>query len=310
MSIAISGSSITFPDQTQMSTAVGGSFRNRIINGDMRIWQRGTSFTGIGSVYTADRFVCILAGLTATVTQSTDIPNAKESYSLKFVPASNGTPSEFVVRQYMERQNIADFAGSTVTVSAWVKCSKTSVKLRCRPLNATGGGDVAQNIVVVANTWTRITATFSTFSTVTAWTSTPEAVGGFLDIGFQDGIALTTADELYITGVQLEQGSTATEFERRPIGTELALCQRYFYIHQFSYQGYAASAGTAGTTSVPFKSSMRSIPITTLLNSPNYLNASSASIDNVNTESARPLATTGVGSWAVFQATFSFNSEV
>jgi hypothetical protein len=230
----------------------------------MRIWQRGTSFSTPGSIYTADRFTWVTTGVNGTATRSTDIPNAKESYSLKFVPVSSGTPTEFVVRQYLEQQNIVDFAGSTVTVSAWVKCSKTSVKFRCTPLNATGGSDVNQYRSVVANTWTKITATFSTFSAVTAWTAAPNDQGGFLDIGFQDSIALTTADELYITGVQLERGSTATEFERRPIGTELALCQRYYLKLQppinMRYGIGRSLSTTLSSLTVPFPVSMRVRP--------------------------------------------------
>jgi hypothetical protein len=215
-------------DTTKLGTDSLFGFRNRIINGDMRIWQRGTSFTGVGTgTYTADRFQLTLNGVNGTVTQSTDVPNLQSFYSLKFVPASNATPIEFGVRQWMERQNIMDFAGNTVTASAWVKCTRTSIKVRCTAYT-TGGTDQIQTITVVANTWTKITATFSSFSAVTSWTGAPNGPGGFLDIKIAEPVALTTADSLFITGVQLEVGSTATPFERRPIGTELALCQRYY----------------------------------------------------------------------------------
>jgi hypothetical protein len=214
---------------TKLGTDSLFGFRNRIINGDMRIWQRGTSFTGVGAVaYTADRFQLTLNGVNGSVTQSTDVPDTQTLYSLKLVPASNATPTEFAVRQWLELQNITDFAGNTVTASAWVKCTRTSIKVRCAAYNATGGTDQIQTKTVVANTWTKITATFSSFSAVTTWTAAPNAQGGFLDIGFGEDIAITTADSLFITGVQLEVGSTATPFERRPYGLELSLCQRYY----------------------------------------------------------------------------------
>ena len=244
-------------------------FKNRIINGAMGIWQRGTTFTGIGSVYTSDRFALTITGITATVTQSTDVPNVQALYSLKVVPASNATPTEFAVRQWLEQQNIIDFAGNTVIASAWVKCSKTSIKLRCATYNATGGADSTQTITLVANTWTKISYAFSSFSAVTAWTSTPNAGGGFLDIGFVDSTAVTTADSLYITGVQLEKGSTATSFDYRPFGTELALCQRYY--QQFG--GYTSAnwgncqvSGSGGSTAtLAFLVTMRTTPALTVV---------------------------------------------
>jgi hypothetical protein len=229
-------------------------FKNRIINGGMGIWQRGTTFTGIGAVYTADRFALTITGITATVTQSTDVPNVQALYSLKVVPASNATPIEFAVRQWLEQQNIIDFAGNTVIASAWVKCSKTSIKFRCATFNATGGADSTQTITLVANTWTKISYAFSSFSAVTAWTSTPNAAGGFLDIGFVDSTAVTTADSLYITGVQLEKGSTATSFDYRPYGTELQLCQRYYQI-----KGAVVTASNI-YQSIHFLATMRTTP--------------------------------------------------
>ena len=265
MSIVLDGTNgITTPTTTSTGehvTSVTG-FKNRIINGGMGIWQRGTTFTGIGPVYTADRFALSITGITGTVTQSTDVPNVQALYSLKVVPASNATPSEFVVRQWIEQQNIIDFAGNTVIGSAWVKCSKTSIKFRCYPFNAIGGGDSTQTITLVANTWTKISCAFSSFSAVTAWTSTPNAGGGFLDIGFVDNTAVTTADSLYITGVQLEKGSVATSFDYRPYGTELSLCQRYYQIGNIQQIGYIAASAPI-LVSETFPVVMRTVPTIT-----------------------------------------------
>jgi hypothetical protein len=225
-------------------------YRNRIINGDMRIWQRGTSFTGVGSVYCADRFALVQAsGVTGTITQDASVPNAQFKYSLKLVPALNGTPAEFAIRQILEQQNVYDFAGQSVTASAWVRCSKPEVKVRLGSFNATGGTDISQTINVTANTWTKISYTFTSYTGVTAWTSTPNDWGGFLDIGFVNSTALTTSDSLFITGVQLEAGSVATPFERRNYAQELSLCQRYF---QLAGNGCFGSVDGSSTSVIAF----------------------------------------------------------
>jgi len=208
-------------------------FKNRIINGNMLIWQRGTTFTNVGSSYSADRWSSSVSS-NMTVSQSTDVPNVQYKYSLLVVPAVNATPAEFVIRQWIEQQNIFDFAGQTVTASAWVKCSKSSVTLRIGTQNATGGGDAVSTISVTSGTWTKISYTFTTvFSAITAWTSTPNAAGAFFDIGFVGSTALTTSDYLYITGAQVEVGPQATSFDFRAYGRELILCQRYY---QKSYE--------------------------------------------------------------------------
>jgi hypothetical protein len=232
MAMTLDGSNgVTFNDASLQGAAASPfGLKNRIINGAMQVWQRGTSFTNVANgTFTVDRFSTTTSGINLTVTQDTLVPSVAFKYSLKAVPASNATASECGIRQFIEQQNIFDFAGQTVTGSAWVYCSKSSVKFRLGTQNATGGTDVLQNVSVTAATWTRITFSFSSFSAVTAWTSTPNASGGYLDIGFADNTALTTSDYLYITGVQLEVGSTATPFERRMYGQELALCQRYYY---------------------------------------------------------------------------------
>ena len=238
-------------------------FENRIINGDMRIWQRGTSFANVASVYTADRWTSSVSN-NMTVSQSTDVPNVQYKYSLSMVPAANATPSEFVIRQFIEQQNIFDFAGQTVTGSAWVKCSKSTIKFRLGTQNATGGSDSTQTISVTAGTWTKITYTFTTvFSSITAWTSTPNDSGAFLDIGFVNSTALTTSDYLYFTGVQLELGSQATSFDFRDISRELLMCQRYYEVQtagQYNVLGAYNSGGVFYTQGGVFSVSKRTAP--------------------------------------------------
>ena len=269
MTISLNGTTgIQFPDSS-LQTAAASPFglKNRIINGAMQVWQRGTSFTNnANGTYTVDRFSTTTSGINLTITQDTLVPSATFKYSLKAVPASNATASECGIRQFIEQQNITDFAGQTVTGSAWVYSSKSTVKFRLGTQNATGGTDVAQNVSVTAATWTRITFSFSSYAAVTAWTSTPNASGGFLDIGFADSTALTTSDYLYITGVQLEVGTSATPFERRLYGQELANCQRYYAKMTASTGTYTAFGSGLFTTTtkanmyVKYPTSMRASP--------------------------------------------------
>jgi len=264
----ISGTSAQSPTfgATTVTSLNGGPIagtRNRIINGAMQVWQRATSFSNVGSIYTVDRFASSITGGNVTVTQDTSAPTVQFRYSLKLAPATNATYAECVMRQFIEQQNIDDFLGNTITGSAWVKCSKSTVKMRLTSFNVTGGGDQSITFSVTPNTWTKISYTYTTaFGSATAWTSTANQAGAFLDIGFVDNTALTTADSLFITGVQLEPGTVATPFERRSYGAELALCQRYFYKtdKNFTLQGYGASAGVNNYADLTHPVTMRASP--------------------------------------------------
>jgi len=258
----------TFNDVTLSSingNAISGT-RNRIINGAMQVWQRGTSFSNVGSVYTVDRFTSQLNNGNITVTQDTSAPTVQFRYSLKLAIATNATYSECVMRQWVEQQNIDDFLGNTITGSAWVKCSKSTVKMRLAGFNVTGGGDQNITFSVTPNTWTKISYTYTTaFGSATAWTSTANQAGAFFDIGFVDNTVLTTSDSLFITGVQLEPGTVATPFERRIYGQELALCQRYYQsIASGGLQaGYYGGGGQTYAATVLFPAQMRVTPTIT-----------------------------------------------
>jgi len=275
MSIAISGSSITFSDQTQMSTAAGSPFRNRIYNGDMRIDQRnaGASVTNaVGTIFLVDRFNCYGDQASKFTGQQSSLAPTGFVNSLLITSSSAYSVLAgeiFLVRQKIEGFSVADLgwgaAGAqAVTLSFWVRSS----------LTGTFGGSVqnsAQNrsypftyTISAANTWEQNTVTIagdtsgtwvtnngtgltlslglgvgSTYSgTAGAWSGNPyfSATGAVSVVG-------TNGATFYITGVQLEAGSSATEFERRPIGTELALCQRYYEVYyQDSGSGWPVAA--------------------------------------------------------------------
>lgn len=245
-------------------------FPNIVINGAFDIWQRGTSFTNLASgAYSADRWnISSANAILANVTKDTSVPSSEFTSSMKFAVANAGTPAEWVARQFIERQNITQLSGKTVTLSFWYKSNKTSGKARIGSLNATGGSDVTQTFTVVANTWTKISLTFNTFVGVTGWTGSATDAGGYVDIGFPNSTALTTSDSFQITGVQLEEGSTATPFRRNApsIQGELAACQRYYWRNAITSSVDAVAFGTQRSVTtqsfafVNFPTPMRAVP--------------------------------------------------
>jgi hypothetical protein len=292
---ASGGNTATINSMTPTADSLQG-FRNRIINGDMRIDQRNAgAAVSTSSSYPVDRFY-VVEGTSATFTsqRSTTAPTGFTNSLLFTVGtgASAGAAEQVQIRQAIEGFNIADLAWGTanaksVTISFQVRSSVTGTY--CVFLQSSDGGVsyVATYTISAANTFESksITITGPTSGTFSTDNSTGVLVGWDLGSGsnfnttagsWQSGqYRRTTAQAnfisnssatFYITGVQLEVGSVATPFERRPYGTEILLCQRYF---QRAGQ-YATYAGrTDGTTTVrigiPLNTYLRASP--TLSNS-------------------------------------------
>lgn len=240
------------------------NFRNRIINGDMRIDQRnaGSSVTPTNSSptdYTLDRWkFSVLQSSKVTCQQVSDAP-AGFSKSLKATSSSSYTPLSndyFLVQQRIEGYNTSDLNWGTtnaksITVSFWVKSSLTGTfSGAVRNADGFGRGYVFEYTVGVADTWeykslSLVGDTGGTWATdnnksielgfslgagsdfyasAGAWNATND----FATSG-SNNLVGTSGATLQITGVQLEEGTVATPFEHRPIGVELGLCQRYYY---------------------------------------------------------------------------------
>ena len=233
--------------------------RNRIINGDMRISQRGTTFAAItDTTYSLDRYRATFSGVSSVVTisQESDVPTIAGFYnslriSVTTADTSIGASERCQLAQIVEGYNISDFVGQTFTISFWVRSSKIGV--HC--LNLANSGDdrsyVAEYNVNVANTWEYKTITVDgglpssgTWNFTTGrglwvmWTLAAGANFYTTPNVWQTSVFRSTANQVNcldtvgnifaITGVQLEAGTVATPFERRSFGQELALCQRYF----------------------------------------------------------------------------------
>jgi len=234
-------------------------FRNRIINGAFGIWQRGTSFTSGGSsTYTADRFFGNASS--GTISRSTDVPSGF-TYSFSNAASSTAYPG---VSQRIESVNIADCASQAITVSFYVKQTSgtaSALNINLGYPNAVDNYSSSTTIVetnvvaAMSATWTRYSYTYTLPANVTNGLS----VTLFIPSG-----SITAT--FLITGIQVEKGSTATSFDYRPYGTELALCQRYCFTlisngqNASSFMGVWRPAVSAVEITIMFPVTMRSSP--------------------------------------------------
>ena len=268
-------------------------FRNRIINGDMRIDQRnaGASVTPTASAYTIDRWLAAISQASKLAVQQNAGAVLSPSGFTNYLGATSTSAysllsSDFFVLQHkIEGFNVADLgwgtaAASSVTLSFWVRSSLTGTFGGSFGADGTRSYSFSYTIsasntweyktVIVpgdtSGTWNKtnqlgLTVTFglgvgSTFSgTAGSWSASNllSATGAVSVVG-------TSGATFYITGVQLEKGSVATEFERRPYGTELALCQRYYYRCTNYALGLAYNVNVTYGFGLPFPVTMRAAP--------------------------------------------------
>ena len=276
MPIVLDGSNgITQAEQFNSDSTFG--FKNRIINGAMVIDQRnaGASVTPSDGTFILDRWKWSLTQASKlssqqSATAPTGFVNSMLVTSLSaYSVASNDT---FGVSQPIEGFNVADFGwgtanAKTVTVSFWVRSSITGTFSVSVYNNAVNRSCVTSYTINAANTWEYKTITIVGDTTGT-WTTNNTAgiqvywtlaagsgtFGGATSgtwnatiktaVTGQASVVGTSGATFYITGVQLEVGSTATSFDYRPYGTELMLCQRYFEV--ISNYGSNYSGGGLG----------------------------------------------------------------
>ena len=258
--ITLGTTSLTFE---QHSTVVSNqpSFRNLIINGDMRIAQRGTSAVSGSPNFPVDRWRIVSNQSSKfTAQQSSDVPTGQGfKNSIVFTSSSAYTEASgdyFLVQHRFEGNNIehlhyGNASAKTVTVSFWVKSSLTGTFAGAlRDGGSYTTSYIFEYTISSANTWEYKTVTISGPTSGTWLTGT--SVGAELGFALGGGsgfngtasawqstndfitssanrLVNTNGATLYITGVQLEVGSQATPFEHRPYDVELARCQRYYY---------------------------------------------------------------------------------
>ena len=236
-------------------------FRNKIINGAMTISQRGTSaISNVGGtdVYGTDRW-CIYGQTSSkmTITQSTVAPPGF-SNSTVITSSAATTPASgdfYGLRQHIEGYNTTDLAWGTasakpIVVSFWVR-SSIAGSYSFTVLNpAASRCFISSYTISTINTWEKKIVYINGETTGSWATGNTTGVSIWFDMGSgssQNGTAGTwntsatfrtsgstnligtNGATFYITGVQFEANTVATPFEYRPYGTELALCQRYYY---------------------------------------------------------------------------------
>jgi hypothetical protein len=262
MSVTINGTSgLVFNDaSTQNTAATGFGFKNRLINSAMMIDQRnaGASVTPTtDGTYTLDRWrVAITQASKFSAQQSSVVPAGfKNSMLLTSTSAYSITSGDvFATSQRIEGFNVSDLNwgtsnAQTVTLSFWVRSSLTGTFSGKIGNNAFDRSYVFSYTINAANTWEQKSVTI-TGDTTGTW-ATDNSIGVLIGFCVGAGSTFTTTAgswgagnywgatgttsvvgtlgaTFYITGVQLEKGSTATSFDYRPYGTELNLCQRYF----------------------------------------------------------------------------------
>ena len=337
MTTAYSGDGITFPDNSVQATAPRVGMVNRIINGDMRIDQRngGASVTNnvSNAQYSVDRWKflgSVSAKFTAqqnagSVTPPLGFTNYLGVTSLSAYTVGAG--DYFAINHEIEGFNVADLgfgtvSASSVTISFWVYSSLTGT-FGAALTNASTRGYPFTYTISSANTWEKkivsiagdTTGTWnvdnsyglrlklglgvgSTYSgTAGSWVS-----DNLISVTGAASVVGTSGATFYVTGVQLEKGSTATSFEYVDYGRQLQMCQRYSFVTNGSNAMFG-SGGGAGLQLRYVLPEMRATP-TVLIHTAGTItvtddfasnpvaNPAGATLQNANAKFAR-LAITG-----------------
>ena len=288
--------------------------RNIVINGGMKVAQRNISVTGIGDsagYFTVDRFNVKRGNLAGrlTMSQDNDTPEGfTKSLKLDCTTADAGVEAGqyFMINYNIEGQDLQQIKKGTsnaekVTVSFYAKgTAKTYVcefddsdnnRHNSIPFtvssswtrhtfvfnaDTTGAFTKDNNLSASINIWLSGGTSFSGGSyTANTWVSR-QATDNTRAVGVENFFD-NTSNELFITGLQMEVGDTATDFEHRSFGEELALCQRY-YCHSYSYGSYPGSSSSTplgklangyaydSLAQFQFPVEMRSVPTIVLYN--------------------------------------------
>ena len=280
-----------------------GTNKNLIINGAMQVAQRGTSNTGLNGYGSVDRFFPEkhnIDNLAGTQQQSTvsDLPGFTKAFKLDITTQESALASDeyFAIIHRIEAQNLQHLAYGTssateITLSFYVKSSHNTGNFAVSIFQHDNSRLVSKTYTISStNTWERKTLTFPaqtsgiinndsgrgldinwflaaggnfTSSDTTSWSA-------YSDAGFafgQTANCIGQTGTFEITGVQLEVGSVATDFEQRSLGQELALCQRYFQ-HLGRDDRLVYTTQTLGSynpaTFLVFPVEMRATPTTTI----------------------------------------------
>ncbi len=254
--------------------------RNLIINGAMQVAQRGTT-TGVTVGYGgSDRFQFARGGAAVvSLSKDTDVPTGQGFSSSQKVDVTtssdmSGSGNYAMIRQKIEGQNLQHLLYGTssakkITLQFWVKSPKTGIHVIELYHGDAAYFNSIRYTIASANTWQKVTATFDGYQPTAldndngigfqlAWwlgASTTYNSGTHTDNSWHNDAAKravgqvnvmdNTANNFYLTGVQLEVGETATDFEHLSFGEDLSLCQRYYWKHTAEDYGTNQGATTS-----------------------------------------------------------------
>jgi|DEB0MinimDraft_10_1074344.scaffolds.fasta_scaffold45788_3 hypothetical protein len=298
-------------------------FRNIIINGDMSLAQRSTSVSSITApgYNTVDRFrTSISSAGTWTQSQDTTVPSAQGfAKSLKMdCTTADGSLSAgdyLIISQKIEGQNLqylkkGTSSAESTTLSFWVRSNKTGTYIaeledsdNSRTISksytvssadtwekktltyagdTTGAFNNDNGNSLQLNFWLAAGTTYTSGTLATSWESTTSANRAVGQVNLAD----STANEWYVTGVQLEAGTSASDFEFLPHDVNLQRCQRYYYLHVEGTSNSPVGTGTYYNASelnvvVFFPTNMRTSPTLLSASGSNYFrsNTNGASDD-------------------------------
>lgn len=256
------------PDGSMVPSKMASGFfaagRNKIINGNFNVWQRGTAFNGLTSLTkTADRWIWSknTTAATVNVTASTDVPSAVgANYSLLITQTATTDSSvdagdRMILYQGIEGYNVLPFKTGPFTLSFWVKTNRPTSGSERYCVGMANAGPDAHYIAeyqVTTTGWEKKTITVPALATgIGTWNfgtgggiylmfnlmagSTYQAApnvwasGNTCATSNQVNFCATAGNTFQLSQVQLELGSTAEDFEYLLYPHELALCQRYYW---------------------------------------------------------------------------------
>ena len=300
----IADSNITAAKLASGTVQNQSAFKNIIINGDMRVAQRTTSASGVTTAdgYKAvDRFKTQTDTGTWTISQSTDVPTGQgfiNSLKLDCTSAGTSNADEVGIRinnegTFVQHLKYGTSSAESLTLSFWIKTNKTGTyTVAFKNVSSVQERIVSfEYTVSSANTWEKKTVTLPGDTSQALENTTngefeiywyfSAAFGsgvtntwqnysvGFLSNGSLPGLGGSTDDEVYLTGVQLEIGSTASDFEFLPFDVNLRRCQRYYQKFDNTTAPSAIYAGRSYGTSdlqwcVPLSCPLRASPSVSL----------------------------------------------
>ena len=294
----------------------GVNFRNIIINGGMDVAQRGTSQASAGDASgtydTVDRFAFANQNMGAfTISQDTDVPSAQGfAKSLKLdcttADASPATSDYLIFLQRFEGQNLqylkkGTSSAQSLTLSFWVKSNKTGTYIAELRDNDNSRSISKTYTINSSSTWEKKTITYdgdttgafdnnnaaslnvqfwlgagTNFTSGTLATSWASITNANRAVG-QVNLADSTSNEWYITGVQLEAGQVASDFEFLPYDVNLRRCQRYFSSGKIETDYDSSSSAVTMYRSYDFKVTMRTDPTMSVKSQWQYYSGGSGS---------------------------------